>query len=55
MSVKAEEEDDSEYPQLLFLHQRQQWIKEAKFSNKYVDGVVSTAADGFNFFRTCNI
>jgi ribosome assembly protein RRB1 len=56
MSVEADEEDESEYPaQLLFLHQGQQWIKEAKFSNKYVDGVVSTAADGFNFFRTCNI
>jgi ribosome assembly protein RRB1 len=60
MSVEAddaaEEAENTEYPaQLLFLHQGQQWIKEAKFTTKYPDAVASTAADGFNFFRTCNI
>ena len=60
MSLEADEvieEDGGEYfpPQLLFLHQGQQCVKELRFHNKHQGVVVTTALDGFNIFKTINV
>ncbi|PHJ21466.1 wd g-beta repeat-containing protein [Cystoisospora suis] len=56
-NAKGEEDDPkSKLPeQLMFLHLGQDHISELKFHPLIPGVVISTACDGFNFFKTCNI
>ena len=59
MAVEADEDQqggDQDLPaQLLFLHQGQQQLKETQWVRKYPNVIATTAGDGFNCFRTCNL
>jgi len=66
MSLEADEEDRSRHfgatpqgidvpPQLLFIHSGQENIKEIQFHRQIPGVIVSTAQDGFNFFKPFNI
>jgi ribosome assembly protein RRB1 len=53
-AVGAELEDDIP-PQLLFVHQGQQEVKEVHFHPQISSMLFSTAADGFNVFQPSNL
>ncbi|PFH34164.1 WD domain, G-beta repeat-containing protein [Besnoitia besnoiti] len=55
-AAKNDKEDENTMPeQLMFLHLGQEHISEIKFHPQIHGVVISTACDGFNFFKTCNI
>jgi len=52
-AVSAGSSDEDNIPsQLLFVHQGQKEIKELHWHRQLPGVVISTAADGFNIFRT---
>ncbi|KFG28653.1 WD domain, G-beta repeat-containing protein, partial [Toxoplasma gondii TgCatPRC2] len=53
--MEAEKNDDKMPEQLMFVHMGQEHISEIKFHPQIPGVVISTACDGFNFFKTCNI
>ncbi|EER10846.1 glutamate rich WD-repeat protein, putative [Perkinsus marinus ATCC 50983] len=67
MSVEADDDEEAQggqghlegeedYPaQMMFLHQGQTGVKEVKFHPQLPGVMVTTALDGFNVFKTCNI
>ncbi|KAF4759431.1 hypothetical protein FOZ63_004275, partial [Perkinsus olseni] len=65
MSVEADDDEaqggqhlegEEDYPaQMMFLHQGQTGVKEVKFHPQLPGVMVTTALDGFNVFKTCNI